>query len=64
MTDGCGRTHVTGTISALPNQFGFTGVAPEASIGHYRIFGCTGSVSEEVVRSPPFSLLVSRADDV
>lgn len=44
-------THVTGTIAALPNKLGFTGVAPEATIGHYRIFGCEGSASEDVVSS-------------
>lgn len=30
-------THVTGIIGALPNNFGFTGVAPGATLGHYRV---------------------------
>nr|CAQ76821.1 subtilisin-like serine protease precursor [Glaciozyma antarctica] len=42
-------THVTGIIGALPNAFGFTGVAPAATLGHYRVFGCTGFVGEDII---------------
>ncbi|KAG9050740.1 hypothetical protein FS837_002684 [Tulasnella sp. UAMH 9824] len=42
-------THVTGIVAADSNPYGFTGVAPQADIGMYKIFGCTGSVSDEVI---------------
>ncbi|CEQ39583.1 SPOSA6832_01108, partial [Sporobolomyces salmonicolor] len=32
-------THVTGIIGALANSYGFSGVAPQAELGMYRIFG-------------------------
>ncbi|KAH8922586.1 subtilisin-like protein [Atractiella rhizophila] len=42
--DPCGDhgTHVSGIIGANPNFYGFTGVAPFAELGMYRIFGCKG----------------------
>ncbi|KAL7948049.1 subtilisin-like protein [Trichoderma barbatum] len=45
--DGHG-THVTGIIGALPNPMGFTGAAPGATIGMYRVFGCRGDVGADV----------------
>ncbi|KAL7928967.1 subtilisin-like protein [Trichoderma chlorosporum] len=45
--DGHG-THVTGIIGALPNPMGFTGAAPGATIGMYRVFGCSGDVGADV----------------
>lgn len=44
-------THVTGILGALPNKYGFTGVAPEATLGMYRIFGCDpyGFVADDVI---------------
>ncbi|UKZ74403.1 hypothetical protein TrVFT333_002070 [Trichoderma virens FT-333] len=45
--DGHG-THVTGIIGALPNPMGFTGASPGATIGMYRVFGCTGDVGADV----------------
>ncbi|KAK4704110.1 hypothetical protein P7C70_g2106, partial [Phenoliferia sp. Uapishka_3] len=41
-------THVSGIIGALANQYGFSGVAPEANLGMFRIFGCSGSVTDDV----------------
>ncbi|KAG8903005.1 hypothetical protein FRB99_003838 [Tulasnella sp. 403] len=45
-----GRTHVAGIIGAnLDKNYNFTGVAPGATLGGYRVFGCEGSVSDEVL---------------
>ncbi|KAF8800185.1 subtilisin-like protease [Phlegmacium glaucopus] len=47
--DGYG-THVAGIIDANPgNEFNITGVAYGASLTAYRVFGCTGTASDEVV---------------
>ncbi|CAG8093582.1 unnamed protein product [Penicillium salamii] len=32
-------THVSGIIAAQPNPYGFTGVAPNVTLGHYKILG-------------------------
>lgn len=45
--DGHG-THVTGIIGALPNPMGFIGAAPGATIGMYRVFGCSGDLGADV----------------
>ncbi|GEM09976.1 subtilisin-like protease [Rhodotorula toruloides] len=37
-------THVTGTVGALASPLGFSGVAPNIQIGHYRVFQCSGVV--------------------
>ncbi|KAG9032752.1 hypothetical protein FS837_002643 [Tulasnella sp. UAMH 9824] len=42
-------THVAGILSADSNPYGFTGVAPQADIGMYKVFGCTGFVSDDVI---------------
>ncbi|KAF8725334.1 Subtilisin-like protein, partial [Rhizoctonia solani] len=43
-------THVAGIIAASPsNPFGISGVAHEASINSYRVFGCSGTVSDDVI---------------
>ncbi|KAG8963821.1 hypothetical protein FRC00_004913 [Tulasnella sp. 408] len=44
----CGG-HVAGILGADSNPYGFTGVAPQADIGMYKIFGCTGSASDDVI---------------
>lgn len=33
-------THVSGIIAAQPNKMGFTGVAPGATLGMYKVFSC------------------------
>ena len=39
-------------MSDPPNQgFGLVGVAPEATIGMYRVFGCEGDASDDVIMS-------------
>ncbi len=40
-------THVSGIVGA--NGGGFTGVAPGVSFGAYRVFGCDGSSSSDVI---------------
>ncbi|KAF9446345.1 subtilisin-like protease [Macrolepiota fuliginosa MF-IS2] len=43
-------THVAGIIGCNPgNPFNISGVAYEASITSYRVFGCTGSVTDDVL---------------
>ncbi|XDG01408.1 hypothetical protein ABKA04_001023 [Annulohypoxylon sp. FPYF3050] len=49
--DGCGGhgTHVSGIIAAQANELGFTGVAPDVKLGMFRVFGCTGGASNDVL---------------
>ncbi|KXN90796.1 Minor extracellular protease vpr [Leucoagaricus sp. SymC.cos] len=43
-------THVSGIIGANPgNAFNISGVAYEASLSMYRVFGCTGFVNDDVL---------------
>ena len=42
-------THVSGIIGANPNPFNFTGVAPNATMAMWKVFGCEGSVSNDVL---------------
>ncbi|KAI2477041.1 subtilisin serine protease pr1c [Pyrenophora tritici-repentis] len=43
-------THVSGIIGADPNPYGFTGVAPEATLGVWKIFGCVSpSTSSDMI---------------
>ncbi|KAJ3521240.1 hypothetical protein NMY22_g12392 [Coprinellus aureogranulatus] len=43
-------THVSGIIAADPdNSYGIAGVAYESTLYSYRIFGCTGEASDEVI---------------
>lgn len=42
-------THVAGIIAAQDNPFGFTGAAPDVTLGSYRVFGCTGEASTEIL---------------
>ncbi|CCA68627.1 related to subtilisin-like serine protease [Serendipita indica DSM 11827] len=43
-------THVTGTIAALPdNQYNISGVAYKANIAGYKVFGCEGSVADDIL---------------
>lgn len=43
-------THVAGIIGADPNNdFNISGVAPDAEIFSYRVFGCSGSVTDDVL---------------
>ncbi|GAA5989001.1 hypothetical protein JCM5350_001746 [Sporobolomyces pararoseus] len=42
-------THVSGIIGALANNYGFSGVAPHADLGMYRVFGCEGSAADDII---------------
>lgn len=42
-------THVAGIIAAQKNEYGFTGTAPDVTLGAYKVFGCKGSVGNDVL---------------
>ena len=42
-------THVAGIVAAGPNKFGFTGVALDVTLGAYRVLGCTGETTSEMM---------------
>ncbi|KAF6812064.1 subtilisin-like protease [Colletotrichum sojae] len=42
-------THVAGIIAAQENPFGFTGTAPGVTLGAYKVFGCDGQVSNDIL---------------
>ncbi|KAL3419622.1 Minor extracellular protease vpr 12 [Phlyctema vagabunda] len=42
-------THVSGIIGADNNPFNFTGVAPNATLGMWKVFGCEGSAGNDVL---------------
>lgn len=42
-------THVAGTIAAQQNEFNFTGAAPDATLGAYKVFGCQGGVENDIL---------------
>ncbi|RYP09118.1 hypothetical protein DL764_001485 [Monosporascus ibericus] len=49
--ESCGShgTHVAGIIAAQENELGFTGAAPGVTLGMYRVFGCNGGASDDVL---------------
>jgi len=42
-------THVSGIIGADLNLFNFTGVAPNATLGMWKVFGCMGQVRNDIL---------------
>lgn len=42
-------SHVAGIIAAQPNRYGFTGAAPDVTLGSYRVLGCEGHVQDDVL---------------
>ncbi|KAL5435994.1 hypothetical protein PMIN07_003893 [Paraphaeosphaeria minitans] len=42
-------SHVAGIIAAQTNPYGFTGAAPDVTLGAYRVFGCGGSAGNDVL---------------
>ncbi|KZZ91714.1 subtilisin-like serine protease PR1C [Moelleriella libera RCEF 2490] len=42
-------THVAGIVAAQNNSYGFTGAAPGAILGAYRVFGCKGQAGNDVL---------------
>ncbi len=49
--DDCGGhgTHVAGIAAGQDTASDFIGVAPEATLGAYRVFGCDGSTDSEII---------------
>lgn len=49
--DGHG-THVSGLIAAQPNPYNFTGVAPNVTLGHYKVTNChKGSTTDMIMQA-------------
>lgn len=42
-------THLAGIVAAQKNALGFTGAAPGVKLGAYRIFGCSGTTTTDLV---------------
>lgn len=42
-------SHLAGTIAAQKNNLGFTGAATGVTLSSYRVFGCFGSTSDEIL---------------
>lgn len=51
IADDCGGhgSHVAGIVGGNDPAKGFKGVAPEVSFGAYRVFGCEGSTTEDIM---------------
>ncbi|GAA6060992.1 hypothetical protein JCM10212_000678 [Sporobolomyces blumeae] len=57
-------THVSGTIGALANSYGFSGVAPHADLGMYRVFGCEGSAADDIIVDALLQSITDKCDIV
>ncbi|OHE94393.1 subtilisin Carlsberg [Colletotrichum orchidophilum] len=44
-------THVAGIIMAQENELGFTGAAPDVTLGAYKVSGCAGYTTSEILVS-------------
>ncbi|TID06749.1 Minor extracellular protease vpr [Colletotrichum higginsianum] len=44
-------THVAGIIMAQENELGFTGAAPDVELGAYKVSGCAGYTTSEILVS-------------
>ncbi|OAA53223.1 Peptidase S8, subtilisin-related protein [Cordyceps fumosorosea ARSEF 2679] len=44
-------SHVAGIIAAQPNQYNFTGVAPDVTLGAFKVFGCKGGTGTDILIS-------------
>jgi subtilisin family serine protease len=42
-------THVSGIVGANANEYNFTGVVPDATLGMYKVFGCAGTVGNDLL---------------
>ncbi|KAG2226320.1 hypothetical protein INT45_005992 [Circinella minor] len=42
-------THVSGIIAGVDQNKDFLGVAPDVTLGMWRVFGCTGGASEDLI---------------
>lgn len=57
-------THVTGIIGARPNPMNFTGAAPGATIGMYRVFGCLSESTTDDVLIAAFNMAYEDGSDI
>ncbi|KAI5481715.1 hypothetical protein MNV49_002941 [Pseudohyphozyma bogoriensis] len=55
-------TFAMGVAAALPNQYGFLGVAPGATYGMYRIFGCNEDSTDDITLAGYLMAVDSGAD--
>lgn len=55
-------THVAGIIAAQPNKMNFTGVAPGATLGMYKVFSCVsyGTTDDVLISALYVSILLSQ----
>lgn len=57
-------THVSGIAAAQPNALNFTGVAPGATLGMYRVFSCLGEGTTHVVLISAFNMAYEDGSDI
>lgn len=57
-------THVAGIIGAKPNPMNFTGAAPGATLGMYRVFGCRSAGTTDDVLIAAFNKAYEDGSDI
>ncbi|KAK7742320.1 hypothetical protein SLS53_004465 [Cytospora paraplurivora] len=57
-------THVTGIIGARQNPLNFTGAAPDAALGMYRVFGCASLGTADDVLIAAFNMAYEDGSDI
>ena len=57
-------THVTGIIGAQPNPMNFTGAAPDATLGMYRVFGCSSAGTSDDILIAAFNMAYEDGSDI
>ncbi|ROW01254.1 hypothetical protein VMCG_05990 [Cytospora schulzeri] len=57
-------THVAGIIGAKPNPLNFTGAAPGATLGMYRVFGCRSAGTADDVLIAAFNRAYEDGSDI
>lgn len=64
--DGCKGhgTHVAGILGARPNPLNFTGAAPDAALGMYRVFGCASLGTVDDVLIAAFNMAYEDGSDI
>ena len=56
--------YLSGIIGANANEFNFTGVAPDATLSMYKVFGCTGSVNDDILIKATLTAFQERPDAI
>ncbi|CAN8097841.1 unnamed protein product [Discula destructiva] len=57
-------THVSGIIAAQPNKMNFTGVAPGATLGMYKVFSCASFGTTDDVLISAFNMAFEQGSDI